>query len=316
MPCRTPVRSSCGSVPRTRTGCSTPRRSTRSLKRIERSRRIDMRHLLASAGMALLVATRVVAAQELTIDWSRTAVPGGVVRAGEGPGGAPVLELRATGSGPTSLHLVTVEHPPVAGPGYGVAGQVRYEGVEGQGYLEMWTVFPDGERFFSRTLAPRGPLAALHGESSWRRFELPFVLSGGSQAPSRLEINLVLPGRGTVWLGPMQVQPGAGAAGTMQGGWWSERVGALVGTMLGSLLGVVGALIGVLGGRGKARRTVLALLVGVIAVGACLVLVGAAAVAGSQPRSAWYPPPALGRAPPPIAPPLPPAMRPRFPADA
>ena len=248
-----------------------------------------MRHVLASAGMALLVATRVVAAQELTIDWSRRVVPGGVVLAGEGPGGATVLELRATGSGATSVHLVTIDHPPVAGPGYVVAGQVRYEGVEGQGYLEMWTVFPDGQRFFSRTLAPRGPLAALHGESTWRRFELPFDLSGASQAPSRLEINLVLPGRGTVWLGPMQVQPWAGAAGTMQGGWWSERVGALVGTMLGSLLGVVGALIGVLGGRGKARRTVLALLVGVIAVGACLVLVGAAAVAGSQPRHVWYP---------------------------
>jgi len=61
-----------------------------------------MRHVLASAGIAILVATRAVAAQELTIDWSRTAVPGGVVRAGEGPGSAPALELRASGSGPTS----------------------------------------------------------------------------------------------------------------------------------------------------------------------------------------------------------------------
>ena len=274
-----------------------------------------MRHVLASVGIALLVPTRAAVAQEVTIDWSRTAVPGGVVRAGEGPGGAPVLELRAAASGPTSLHLVTVEHPPVAGPGYIVAGQVRYEGVEGQGYLEMWTVFPDGQRFFSRTLAPQGPLATLHGESSWRRFELPFDLSGASQAPSRLEINLVLPGRGTVWLGPMQLQPRAGAAGTMQGGWWSERVGALVGTMLGSLLGAVGALIGVLGGRGKARRLVLTLLAGVIAVGVCLVLVGAAAVAGSQPRHVWYPLLALGGASALIGLVLLPAMRRRFAAD-
>ncbi len=274
-----------------------------------------MRHVLASAGIALLVATRAVAAQELTIDWSRRAVPGGVVRAGEGPGGAPVLELRALGSGPTSLHLLTIEHPPVAGPGYVVAGQVRYEGVEGQGYLEMWTVFPDGQRFFSRTLAPQGPLATLHGESSWRRFELPFDLSGALQAPSRLEINLVLPGRGTVWLGPMQLQSWTGASGTTLGGWWSERVGALFGVMLGSSLGVVGALIGVLGGRGKARRTVLALLVGVIAVGACLVLVGAAAVASSQPRHVWYPLLALGGASALIGLVLLPAMRRRFAAD-
>src|SRR5712664_3082612 len=145
---QTPVRSSCGSAPPTRTACSTPRRSTRSLKPIVRSRRVDMRHVLASAGIAILVATRAVAAQELTIDWSRTAVPGGVVRAREGPGGAPEPEPRSSSPGPTSLHLVTIEHPPVAGPGYVVAGQVRYAGVEGQGYLEMWPVFQAGHRFF------------------------------------------------------------------------------------------------------------------------------------------------------------------------
>src|SRR5207245_1908725 len=89
---------------------------------------------------------------------------------------------------------------PVAGPGYVVAGQVRYEGVEGQGYLEMWTVFPDGQRFFSRTLAPRGPLAALPGESSWRRFELPCGLGGASQPPARAEVDLVW--RGRPWLAP------------------------------------------------------------------------------------------------------------------
>src|SRR6266853_1931256 len=158
-----PVRSSCGSVPRTRTGCSTPRRSTRSWKLIARSRRIDMRRVLASAGIVLLVATSAVAAQDLTIDWSRTVV--------------------------------------IAGPRYVVSGEVRYQDVEGQGYLEMWTVFPDGQRFFSRTLDAQGPRAALRGESNWRRFELPFDMSGASQAPSRLEINLVLPGRGAVWAG-------------------------------------------------------------------------------------------------------------------
>src|SRR2546425_13315627 len=109
-----------------------------------------MRHVLASAGMALLVATRVVAAQELTIDWSRRVVPGGVVLAGAGPGGATVLELRATGSGATSVHLVAIDHPPVAGPGYVGAGQVRYGGAEGQGSVGRWTVFPDGQAGCSR----------------------------------------------------------------------------------------------------------------------------------------------------------------------
>ena len=274
-----------------------------------------MRHVLASAGIVLLVATSPVAAQDLTIDWSRTVVTAGVVRPGEGPGGTPALELRATATGPTSFHLVTIDHPQIAGPRYVVSGEVRYQDVEGQGYLEMWTVFPDGQRFFSRTLAAQGPLAALHGESSWRRFELPFDMSGASQAPSRLEINLMLPGRGAVWLGPMHLQRATAQAEAGQGGWWSARSGTLLGAMMGSLVGVVGAIIGVLGGRGRARGLVLGLLVGMITVGACLALVGVAAALSSQPRHVWYPLLVIGGASGLIGLVILPAMRRRFAAD-
>jgi len=274
-----------------------------------------MRHVLASAGIVLLVATSAVAAQDLTIDWSRTVATAGVVRTGEGPGGTPALELRATATGPTSFHLVTIDHPQIAGPRYVVSGEVRYQDVEGQGYLEMWTVFPDGQRFFSRTLAAQGPLAALHGESSWRRFELPFDMSGASQAPSRLEINLMLPGRGAVWLGPMHLQRATAQAEAGQGGWWSARSGTLLGAMMGSLVGVVGAIIGVLGGRGRARGLVLGLLVGMTTVGACLALVGVAAALSSQPRHVWYPLLVIGGATGLIGLAILPALRRRFAAD-
>jgi len=262
----------------------------------------------------LLIATNAVAAQDLTIDWSRTVVPGGVLLPGAGPEtGTAGLQLRA--AGPTSFHLVTIERPPIAGRAYAVTGQVRYQGVEGQGYLEMWTVFPDGQRFFSRTLAAQGPLAALHGESSWRRFELPFDISGASQAPSRLEINLMLPGRGAVWLGPMHLQRATAQAEAGQGGWWSARSGTLLGAMMGSLVGVVGAIIGVLGGRGRARGLVLGLLVGMITVGACLALVGVAAALSSQPRHVWYPLLVIGGATGLIGLAILPALRRRFAAD-
>ena len=274
-----------------------------------------MRHVLASAGIVLLVATSAVAAQDLTIDWSRTVATAGVVRTGEGPGGTPALELRATATGPTSFHLVTIDHPQIAGPRYVVSGEVRYQDVEGQGYLEMWTVFPDGQRFFSRTLAAQGPLAALHGESSWRRFELPFDISGASQAPSRLEINLMLPGRGAVWLGPMHLQRATAQAEAGQGGWWSARSGTLLGAMMGSLVGVVGTIIGVLGGRGRARGLVLGLLVGMTTVGACLALVGVAAALSSQPRHVWYPLLVIGGATGLIGLAILPALRRRFAAD-
>src|SRR6266511_2883018 len=119
------VRSSSGSVSLTRTAGSTPRRFARSLRPINERRRIDMRRVLASAGIVLFVAARPVAAQELTIDWSRTVVAGGVTLPGEGPDGATALQLRATASGPTSLHLVTIDHPPVTGPAYAIAGVVQ-----------------------------------------------------------------------------------------------------------------------------------------------------------------------------------------------
>src|SRR5207244_13441812 len=175
-----------------------------------------------------------------------------------------------------------VDPPQLPGPRYRDAGAVRYQCVEAQGYLEVWTVFPAAQRFFRRTPAAQGPRAALHGQSSCRRFKLPFDISGASQAASRLEINLMLPGRGAVWLGPMHLQRATAQAEAAQGGWWSARSGTLLGAMMGSLVGVVGAIIGVLGGRGRARGLVLGLLVGMITVGACLALVGVAAALSSQ----------------------------------
>ncbi len=246
-----------------------------------------MRRVLTSAGLALIVAARTLAAQGLTIDWTRTAVIGGRVLAGVGPDGATALELQAVGPGATSFRLVTIDQPPVGSAPYVVAGPVRYEDVDGQGYLEMWSQFPDGQRFFTRTVAAGGTLAALHGGSGWRRFELPF--DPGSQAPSRLEVNLVLPGRGTVWLGPLRLEPYSSAAGTATTAWWSERAGNRFGGLLGGLLGVIGSIIGVLGGRGKARRLVLRLLIGMVVVGSSLALLAAAAMLNSQPRYVWYP---------------------------
>jgi hypothetical protein len=243
--------------------------------------------------VALLVAVSAAAAQGVTVDWSRTAVSSSRTLPGEGPEGATALQLQATAPGGTSFHLVTIDDPHITGPAYVVTGQVRYEGVEGQGYLEMWSVLPGGERFFTRTLATDGPLAALHGDSKWRRFELSFDL-GGAQAPRSLEINLVLPGRGTVWLGPLSLERHVPGSENAQGAWWSQRSGILFGVVLGSLVGILGGTIGALAGRGKGRRLVLGLLTAMVGIGGPLALVGVAALLTSQPRYVWYPPLLLG----------------------
>ncbi len=102
-----------------------------------------MGQLVASVAIVLLVAARSGVTQEATIDWSRTAVAGGAAIPGQGPGGAAALQLRSPSAG-ASFHLVTIDRPAVAAPGYVVTGEVRYDGVEGPGYLECWSRFPEG----------------------------------------------------------------------------------------------------------------------------------------------------------------------------
>lgn len=248
-----------------------------------------MKQVLASIGLTLLVtvSAKSAATQQQTIDWSRTIVTGAAALPGDGPGGSTALQLRGAYAG-SSFRLVSLDHPSVSAPGYVVTGDVRYDGVEGQGYLEMWSVFPNGDRFFSRTLAPSGPHGLLHGDSKWRRFELPFVLNGATRLtlPTRLEINIVLPGPGTVWLGPLRLE--GLASSEAAGGAWNGRVGTLAGA-LGGLLGLVGGLIGVLAGRGRARRLVLSLIFGTVAIGVGLAVFGGVAALTSQPREGWYP---------------------------
>lgn len=251
-----------------------------------------MRRVLSGVGMGLFVAARAATAQGFTIDWSHTTVTGGQVLPGQGPDGAAALALRADNPAGTRFQLVTIDHPPTRGEPYVVRGMLRYDGVEGQGYLEMWSVFPDGGRYFTRTLAPHGPLAVLLGDSKWRPFELPFM--PGTATPSRLEINLVLPGRGSVVIGPLRLDEYSGSGATLDGAWWSQRAGLLFGVSLGSFLGILGGTIGVLAGRGKGRRAVLRSLTAMIVVGGALVLLGAAAIMAGQPRYVWYPALSLG----------------------
>jgi hypothetical protein len=211
------------------------------------------------------------------IDWSQTAPVSGRVE-----DHAVVVEAGRKGG---IFPLTAVEEPAVGGEGYALIGEVRYSGVVGSGYLEMWSVFPDGSRYFSRTLATEGPLAAMTGTSDWRPFELPFYLQG-SPPPERLEINVVLPGAGEVTVGPLQVAPVGAVSST---GWWSDRTAGLIGGIAGSLLGVLGATLGLLVSRRRARGFVVGTTIGFGIIGAGLLIAGAVAVATSQPYAVWYP---------------------------
>jgi hypothetical protein len=181
--------------------------------------------------------------------------------------------------------LVVFTAPQVGGAGYAVTGEVRYEDVEGEAYLEMWNVFADGSRYFSRTLAADGARGLLSGSSEWRAFELPFNL-GGSQPPVRLEINAVLPGAGTVSIRNLRV---VGLDTLTRAGWWSDRTAGFVGGIGGSVIGIFGAFIGWLVSRRRARRFTLAAMTFAAVVGAILTVAGIAAWAMSQSYGTWFP---------------------------
>ena len=183
--------------------------------------------------------------------------------------------------GGATFPLTTIEAAGVGGEGYAVVGDVRYEGVVEPAYLEMWSVFPDGGRYFSRTRGSEGPMATIVGDSDWRAFELPFFLEGATSTPSHLEVNAVLPSSGRVWIGTLRLVALEDVASS--GAWWTDRTAGLVGGIGGSLVGILGGLIGSLASRGKARRFVLGAMVSLVVLGAALLAAGAIALVASQP---------------------------------
>lgn len=220
----------------------------------------------------LLVLIPAAAQAQEGVDWASTPPLSGTVDG---------ADVRIEGAG---VHpLVVIDDPAIEGDSYAIAATVRYEGVVGDGYLEMWSHFPDGGAFFSRTLAETGPLAALSGDSTERPIEVPFFLNGAA-APERVEINLVLPADGTVWVSPLSLVGFGGAAP-----WFSEQQAAWGGATAGMLAGLGGAAIGIVAGRRRNRRLVeVALAVG-LAVGVVSLAAGGIAFVASQPRHVWYP---------------------------
>lgn len=195
----------------------------------------DLRRGIMLILLAFLVAAPLVALAQSEIGWTSNEPLTGTVVDGE-----LIVEVDEAGVYP----LLVIEEPEVQPPQFQIDGTVRYEGVVGIAYFEMWTVLPDGSRYFTRTLADSGPLQFMTGTSEERPFSLPFELGDGGPVPTRLEINLVTEGSGRFWVGPLSIAPtGAEPATTVatsdatvstevegevdtSGLWWG--VGALV----------------------------------------------------------------------------------------
>jgi hypothetical protein len=203
---------------------------------------------------------------------------------------APDAKFSASGApGGRRTTVTTVETPPITTICWAIRGDVRHRDVQGNGYLEMWSFFPDGSRFFSRTLAGAGPMKSLSGTSGPRPFVVPFFSKEEIPAPVRLELAVVLPGGGEVELSNtalVQYRPGEDPL-TASGAWFSDSSAGLVGGLFGGILGCVGALVGFLSSRGKARGLVLSLSRGTVGIGVVLVLAGAVSFLLGQPPGVW-----------------------------
>lgn len=126
--------------------------------------------------------------------------------------GESVLKLENTNDTPLQVQLFSISKPSLStNTVYAITGQVKYDNVQGVGYVEMWNFFPPVKpgmpegQYFSRTLGDSGELGKITGTSDWRNFSLPFNPAGASGPPVRLKINLILPGRGTVYLSPVKL---------------------------------------------------------------------------------------------------------------
>jgi len=192
--------------------------------------------------------------------------------------------------------LLELDEPGISSSVYALKGMIRYDDVQGEGFLQMDNHFGERGTFFTKSLAPSGPLGKISGSSDWRPFTLPFYASSGDQAdgaaplPQHLSLALYLPGPGTVSIRDVALYQYAAGEDPLRsaGQWFSSRSAGLLGGIGGALIGLWGALIGIVSSRGKARGFVLGSANAMLVIGIACLVGGVAAVATAQPYAVYY----------------------------
>lgn len=107
--------------------------------------------------------------------------------------------LKLTADKPTTFRLFEFGNIDIDNAKLFYKAKMRSKDVDGKAYLEMWCHFPDKGQYFSRGLA--NPLT---GTTEWTSEETPFLLKKG-QKPDNIKLNVVIDGKGTVWIDDIQV---------------------------------------------------------------------------------------------------------------
>jgi hypothetical protein len=110
--------------------------------------------------------------------------------------------LKITAAAPTVVKLFETGDIDIENARLTYRAKVRTENVEGKAYLELRCSFPGKGEFFSRGLQ-----SPLTGTQDWTTVETPFFLQKGEN-PDNIKLNLVIDGRGTVWIDDIRVVKG------------------------------------------------------------------------------------------------------------
>ncbi len=110
--------------------------------------------------------------------------------------------LRVVVKEPTVVRLFEVSDVQVENARLTYRAKLRSRKLDGQAYLEMWCSFSGKGEFFSRGL--QNPVT---GTMNWITAETPFFLKKGEK-PDIIKLNLVINGRGTVWIDDVRLLKG------------------------------------------------------------------------------------------------------------
>ncbi len=146
--------------------------------------------VVAAALLAAACAARANVVKRLSLDDAAAASPRIEADAAVKAEGAAALRITATW--PTTVTLGEVDGPDVEAATLVYSARVKTD-LEGAAFLELWA-HVGGGRYFSRGLDD-----VVRQRSDWRTIRTPFVLGKG-QRPEKVTLNLVIDGRGTVWV--------------------------------------------------------------------------------------------------------------------
>ena len=241
----------------------------------------------AAAVLSILVLVLVVAFAPTTraadLAWDRALPTTATTREAN----AVVVTAPAQGGG--TIPVLTLDRPPVRDDAFALRGQIRYTDVSPPGYLQLTATFADGTQDASRARAPFGPMGELKGTSEWREFMLPSLGKHPHQRPTRIEVSVVLPGGGTVYLGRASLVEGLANRRPRDLGWLDPSRLRLVAGVLAGVLAVYGMLVLLLARRARARGVVVTMTVLITAL-SCVAVGGAwAAMLGNEERETLYP---------------------------